>query len=234
MISETYSKKIDSCLNALAQLEIEVESIIKNYKDNKMPDSEINKSEFFNSILKKDLKQEHITYMNSKLEKLQHFRDHRKTYEYGIDLVLGWIIEDGILELLKQSEIHSILTGNDRYREFLHPRKISTQPDIEIEINKKNKKFLEIMFSWKDTWFKKGHIDLRDSKLKKLKEHKALFLGIEPISAVAFLMDFEKKQSGWKQTKISGYGGKMGYTNNKIKKHLKSLKDILKIVKNMN
>ena len=233
MISETYSKKIDSCLNALTQLEIQLETIIKNYKDKKMSESEIDKSEFFKSILKKDLKEEHITYMNNKLEKLQHFRDHRKPYEYGIDLVLGWIIEDGVLELLKQSEIHSILTGNDRYREFLHPRKISTQPDIEIETNKKNKKLLEIMFSWKDTWNKKGHIDLRDSKLKKLKEHKALFLGIEPISSLAFLIDFEKEQSDWEQTRISGYGGKIGYTNNNIKKHLKSLKDILKIVKNI-
>jgi len=233
MISETYSKKIDSCLNALTQLEIQLETIIKNYKDNKMPEYEIDKSEFFKSILKKDLKEEHITYMNNKLEKLQHFRDHRKPYEYGIDLVLGWIIEDGVLELLKQSEIHSILTGNDRYREFLHPRKISTQPDIEIETNKKNKKLLEIMFSWKDTWSKKGHIDLRDSKLKKLKEHKALFLGIEPISSLVFLIDFEKEQSDWEQTRISGYGGKIGYTNNNIKKHLKSLKDILKIVKNI-
>ena len=233
MISETYSKKIDSCLNALTQLEIQLETIIKNYKDKKMSESEIDKSEFFKSILKKDLKEEHITYMNNKLEKLQHFRDHRKPYEYGIDLVLGWIIEDGVLELLKQSEIHSILTGNDRYREFLHPRKISTQPDIEIETNKKNKKLLEIMFSWKDTWNKKGHIDLRDSKLKKLKEHKALFLGIEPISSLAFLIDFEKEQSDWEQTRISGYGGKIGYTNNNIKKHLKSLKNILKIVKNI-
>ena len=233
MISETYSKKIDSCLNALTQLEIQLETIIENYKDKKMSESEIDKSEFFKSILKKDLKEEYITYMNNKLEKLQHFRDHRKPYEYGIDLVLGWIIEDGVLELLKQSEIHSILTGNDRYREFLHPRKISTQPDIEIETNKKNKKLLEIMFSWKDTWSKKGHIDLRDSKLKKLKEHKALFLGIEPISSLAFLIDFEKEQSDWEQTRISGYGGKIGYTNNNIKKHLKSLKDILKIVKNI-
>ena len=233
MISETYSKKINSCLNALTQLEIQLETIIKNYKGNKMPESEIDKSEFFNSILKKNLKEEHITYMNNKLEKLQHFRDHRKPYEYGIDLVLGWIIEDGVLELLKQSEIHSILTGNDRYREFLHPRKISTQPDIEIETNKKNKKLLEIMFSWKDTWNKKGHIDLRDSKLKKLKEHKALFLGIEPMSSLAFLIDFEKEQSDWEQTRISGYGGKIGYTNNNIKKHLKSLKDILKIIKSI-
>ncbi len=233
MISETYSKKINSCLNALTQLEIQLETIIKNYKGNKMPESEIDKSEFFNSILKKDLKKEHITYMNNKLEKLQHFRDHRKPYEYGIDLVLGWIIEDGVLELLKQSQIHSILTGNDRYREFLHPRKISTQPDIEIETNKKNKKLLEIMFSWKDTWNKKGHIDLRDSKLKKLKEHKALFLGIEPMSSLAFLIDFEKEQSDWEQTRISGYGGKIGYTNNNIKKHLKSLKDILKIIKSI-
>ncbi len=233
MISETYSKKINSCLNALTQLEIQLETIIKNYKGNKMPESEIDKSEFFNSILKKNLKEEHITYMNNKLEKLQHFRDHRKPHEYGIDLVLGWIIEDGVLELLKQSQINSILTGNDRYREFLHPRKISTQPDIEIETNKKNKKLLEIMFSWKDTWNKKGHIDLRDSKLKKLKEHKALFLGIEPMSSLAFLIDFEKEQSDWEQTRISGYGGKMGYTNNNIKKHLKSLKDILKIIKSI-
>ena len=233
MISETYSKKIDSCLNALTQLEIQLETIIENYKDKKMSESEIDKSEFFKSILKKDLKEEYITYMNNKLEKLQHFRDHRKPYEYGIDLVLGWIIEDGVLELLKQSEIHSILTGNDRYREFLHPRKISTQPDIEIETNKKNKKLLEIMFSWKDTWNKKGHIDLRDSKLKKLKEHKALFLGIEPMSSLAFLIDFEKEQSDWEQTRISGYGGKIGYTNNNIKKHLKSLKDILKIIKSI-
>ena len=89
------------------------------------------------------------------------------------------------------------------------------------------------MFSWKDTWSKKGHIDLRDSKLKKLKEHKALFLGIEPISSLAFLMDFEEGYSDWEQTRISGYGGKVGFTNNNIKKHLKSLKDILKIIKNL-
>ena len=233
MISDTYSKKIDSCLNALDQLEIKVETIIQKYKNIKMPESEIIKSEFFKSILEKNLNDQHIIYMNNKLEKLQHFKDHRKPHEYGIDLVLGWIIEDGVLELLRQSEIHSILTGNDRYREFLHPRKISTQPDIEIKTNKTNKKLLEIMFSWKDTWSKKGHIDLRDNKLKKLVEHKALFLGIEPISCLAFLIDFAKEQKDWEKGRISGYGGKMGYTNNNIKKHLKNLKDILKIIKNI-
>ena len=233
MISETYSKKINACLKALDQFEIKVETLMKKYEDQKMPDSEILKKKLFISILTKNLDEEQINYINNKLEKLLHFMDHRKPYEYGIDLVLGWMIEDGILEFLRKSKIHSKLTGNDRFREFLHPRKISTQPDIEIETKKHNKKLLEIMFSWKDTWSKKGHIDLRDSKLKKLKEHKALFLGIEPISSLAFLMDFEKEHSDWEQTRISGYGGKVGFTNNNIKKHLKSLKDILKIIKNL-
>ena len=51
---------------------------------------------------------------------------------------------------------------------------------------------------------------LRDSKLKKLVEHKALFLGIEPISCLAFLIDFAKEQKDWEQGRIPGYGGKMG------------------------
>ena len=53
MISDTYSKKIDSCLNALDQLEIKVETIIQKYKNIKMPESEIIKSEFFKSILER-------------------------------------------------------------------------------------------------------------------------------------------------------------------------------------
>ena len=53
MISETYSKKIDSCLKALAQLEIKADSLFEKYGNNQMSDSEILKKDLFNSVLNK-------------------------------------------------------------------------------------------------------------------------------------------------------------------------------------
>jgi len=235
MISETYIKKIDSTINVLEQFEISLEKLLEKYEQQEMPDSKINRKVFFQTICEKKITKEQKSYMENKLKKLQHFRDRREPFEYGIDLILGWIIEDCILEILKKFKIEAELSGNDRYREFLHPKKISTQPDIKIKTKEKIEKPLEIMCSLQGTWNKKGHVDLRASKYNKLIDHKSLFLGIEPASSFGFFFDFDKDndQNDWVKTHIPGYGGKEGFTNNNIKKHLITFKDILSIFENL-
>ena len=94
MISETYSKKIDSCIKALNLLKINRASILQKHENIQMPDSDILKKDLFNSVLDKNLNGKQITYMNSKC-KLVRFRDGRDSYEYGIDLIQAGYLKMG-------------------------------------------------------------------------------------------------------------------------------------------
>jgi len=140
--------------------------------------------------------------------------------------MLGWLIEDAVILLMKEKGKKAILSGEDRFREFLAPRKISTQPDIKF-MSKSGERMLEIFSDWKGTWRDKNHADLRDNKYAKLNQHKALMIGIAPISLEGFLVDFGKGSHGFVESFIPAYR-KQGYTCKGIRSFLQPLASVIK------
>ena len=222
-LSETYSNKVDSCVKAINSLGYGVSNLIKKYKGQHFPNGP-EKSGCFTEVISKELSEETSEYLQ-KMCDLAHLRDTRTPQEYGIDLILGWLIEDAVLYLLKKKGKKAILSGHDRFREFLPARKISTQPDIRVRFNC-GERMLEVFSDWKGTWHKANHADLRDNKYNKLKEEKAIMVGIAPTTSEGFLIDFAEDE-GFEEGFIPAYR-KTGYTYTGVRSILRPLEEVTK------
>lgn len=220
-LSETYSNKVNSCINSISCLGYDISDIIKKYEGQYFPNGP-EKSACFSQVVSEELSKETYDYLQ-KMCNLTHYRDSRTPQEYGIDLILGWLIEDTILSLLKEKGKKAILSGYDRFREFLPARKISTQPDIRVQFNC-GERFLEVFSDLKGTWRNKNHADLRDNKYNKLKEEEAVMIGIASTTSEGFLIDFAKDE-GFEESFIPAYH-KTGYTYFGVRSILRPLNEV--------
>jgi len=119
--SSVYEAKIDSCIQATELLGVSVSQVLQKYRTETMPDSNISREDLFSRIISKSSTEEHFDYVTNKCN-LVHHMDSRTAFEYGVDLVLGWIIEDAAISALSQNGKVAVLSGEDRYREFLNPQ----------------------------------------------------------------------------------------------------------------
>ncbi len=222
LLSEVYSKKVDSCIQAIGHLKCDLQRMMQKYEGEHF-DGGPEKSICFARIIEKQLDDDTRDYLNQRCN-LPHLRNGRPAYEYGIDLMLGWLIEDAVLLVLEERGRRPVLSGHDRYREFLTPRKISTQPDIRVEFAS-GARLLEVFADWKGTWRSKNHADLRDNKYAKVKREQAVMLGIAPITAEGFLIDFAKDDL-FEPSYIGGYR-KMGYTFKGVRTVLMPLEKVI-------
>jgi hypothetical protein len=220
MYNQTYSNKIQSCKTAIELIGVDPVALSLCYSGASFRASDISKSALFRQVVVGQLSLENEVFLNDRCN-LGHFKDSRKGYEYGTDLILGWLIEDAILERIRISGRIAILSGEDRYREFLSPREISTQPDIRIG-NDDNQRLLEVFADWKGHWRTKGTADLRDNKFNKLRFERALMLGISPTTSEGFVIDFSNDDAGFREAFIPAYG-KTGYTTTRIQEYLQPL-----------
>lgn len=149
------------------------------------------------------------TYAN--LISCRHNRDSRTPIEYGRDLVASWIFEDTLVQKLAESGLTSSLAGADRNREVLATTKVSASSDCRISDAGKSR-FLEIMSDYTGWWERTGHIDLRDSKYKKLQAEDALFLGVCTTSNKFILLDFTTDLGATYIPAHIPYGGKPAYS----------------------
>jgi hypothetical protein len=216
-LTDEYSMKVDSCVYSVSSLGSSVNDVCASYGGTRFPESTVEKKEAFEQVIAKELSPPVHEYFTTKCS-LTYHRDRRQPHEYAVDLVLGWIVEDAVVKAIERAGTLVVLNGHDRYREFLSPRKISTQPDMIIQ-GKKSNRLLEIFSDWKDTWKKKGHADLRDNKFERLVAEKALLLGIAPISQQGFLIDMAIDDGGFQSAFIPAYQ-KMGYTTTEIRERL--------------
>jgi len=226
-LSEVYLQKIGACLKSIKLMKSTPIEVLSKYEGQDFPDSSVSKRTIFNEVLEGNLSTTTIHFLNESCN-LPHHRDRREPFEYAVDLVLGWLIEDAVLARIDASGTTCLLSGHDRYREFLHPRKISTQADICIEVNGKDK-LLEVFSDWKGTWRKRNHADLRDNKYKKLVEDNAFLLGIAPLTQEGFLFDFEHESMSFHANFIPAYR-KSGFTNREIRERLRPLDEILELI----
>ena len=216
-LTNDYSEKIDACINSVKSLEVSPKSILERYGSISFEDSEVLKRDAFNQVLKKSLSKEVFDLFHDRCN-LSWLKDRREPFEYAIDLILGWIIEDAIVTHVGRRGLDVELDGEDRYREFLTPQKISTQPDLKIT-NGRESRVVEVFSDWKGTWRRKGHADLRDSKWRKLRHEGALMLGIAPHNSEGFLLDFAEGDNDFVESFIPAYR-KNGYTNSNIQESL--------------
>lgn len=72
------------------------------------------------------------------LSSCKHNRDRRSNLEYGKELILGWILEDYIINLLEnKEEVNVSKTGSDAQRQLLSKNKVSSTPDLQLKVRNK-------------------------------------------------------------------------------------------------
>jgi hypothetical protein len=223
-LAEEYQEKAIQCLESIELLGSDRDAILDSYSDHYFNDSKLEKSLALGEVLSGRVSEPVAAYLNTKCD-LTHHRDRRTAVEYAVDLVLGWIIEDALLDCLRRRGVVSSLAGQDRNREFLSPREISTQPDLVAQIGDE-RRLVEVFADWRNTWSQRGHADLRDNKFDSLIKGQALLFGIAPRSALGFLMVFPEASSSWEASYIPAYR-KNGYSCRSIRDHLRPLDSVL-------
>lgn len=176
-------------------------------------------------IINDSLYKEDIDYLNQKLN-LFHLKDKRTPQEYACDLILGWVIEDAVYDLLKEIGAEPKLESGDKLREFL--RRPAASPDLKIRTGNSFVK-LELVEDFTGYWKKNERIELRDNKYDNIKKEHGIILGLDFKEKRFFLLPAEnseakKIESHWP------YGGKPAYSINLEKVNWFDLKNMRPIL----
>ena len=94
-------------------------------------------------IFNDEITNEDEEYVKSLLETAYHRRDNRSSLEYACDLMIGWVLEDCIVELLNMEGYETILNSADRDRKILTKPKADSDLKImvdgeEVELTESN------------------------------------------------------------------------------------------------
>lgn len=203
--------KVKSCVRAIELLGIEDSELFSRYQGHRFRGAAVEKASLFQSVFSGTVTAQQAEFLGDVCN-LPYHRDTRSSVEYGIDLALGWLIEDALAHRLKRAGAKVSLTGHDREREYLLAHEISQEPDLRISWLEAERR-VEVMCDWLDTWRTRDHLDLRDRKFARLQSEKALLFGIAPGSASGLVLSAAAESGAFRfNSSIQGYGGKPGYT----------------------
>ena len=113
------------------------------------------------------MKGELTSTLDDILNLCRHNRDGRSNLQYAQDLILGWILEDYIIERFQTSDVVFIKTGGDADRKFLVGTKVTSDSDYEVHISG-NRFFVDLAHDFNLFWRNKRACHLRDNKLLNL------------------------------------------------------------------
>ena len=123
-------------------------------------------------------------HLNTLLKGTDHHRDFRDNRGYAFNIILNWLVEDLIYEvLLNDFNIEKV--GSDNKRELLQGARVTSEPDLLI--NESPKIWIEVIANYpingfSSFWEKEFYFDLRDNKFKSLSkksaEDKVIILGV--------------------------------------------------------
>lgn len=147
-------------------------------------------TELCSNVLSDGLTKEDRDYLNEKLD-LAHLKDSRRPVEYACDLIVGWVLEDGILRILKEEmELETTLSSADKNRKFL--KSPDATPDMTVIKSDGTKIPLELAQDFTGYWQRKGKIDLRDNKYVNIKEEDGVLLGLDFENEDFFVVDISE------------------------------------------
>ncbi len=191
-ISEKYTKKAKAVEQIIAELGADWAHILDRYAGQTFTNG-LDKVEVFSAVLASDNSNGIIGSLNDRLtDGFGHMRGSRTGFEYGADLVLGWIVEDALDEALTRLEIHHRLDGADSSRDFLPSRKVKASADFVVG---KGDRKLELATDLTGFWKRENRYDMRDSKFQTLKSENAVLFLIDIIEKRSAVIDLAKTGS---------------------------------------
>ena len=126
------------------------------------------------------------------IQSCHHNRDARSPLQYAMDLAASWVMEDYIIEQLRNNGLIVSRAVEDKERIILAGAKVSSNSDCLVELDGKCRK-LELMNDYKGYWNRYKKMDLRDDKFIKLQNEKSLFLGVSTSDKKYLLLNFAKE-----------------------------------------
>lgn len=145
-------------------------------------------------ILDDKVTSEEEKYIESVLGYARHRRDKRSSLEYACDLMVGWLLEDCIVEVLNNLGYDTSLNGADRNRKLLLDP--TTDSDLKVSINGKDI-LIEQVNDFTGYWIKTKHVPLRDNKYLNLKKENSLLFGIDFKNDLFFILDVSKTNANY-------------------------------------
>jgi len=197
---------------------LSTEEVFAKYENKFFENYEYSKKMFFDDVVFNKIQNQDEKYIIEKCQSLKHHMDRRSPLDYGLDLVYGWIIEDIIEKLLSNSGFDVVVSSADANREFLTSSMIKSSSDFLVSKNGQRRE-IEILVDWKETWFKYNHLDLRDNKYLNLKNNNAILLGVSPQSNNFLLIDLSKPNLPFRENFIKAYN-KNGFSIMDVQKYL--------------
>ena len=153
-------------------------------------------------------------HLNTLLKGTDHHRDFRDNRGYAFNIILNWLVEDLIYEvLLNDFSIQKV--GSDNKRELLQGSRVTSEPDLLI--NENPKIWIEVIANYpinnfSSFWEKEFYFDLRDNKFKSLLgkslEDKVIVLGVVVKKKSFFIKTISEKQEFRSIKKEANFGYK--------------------------
>lgn len=164
------------------------ETIASRYRGQRFGD--IPKDQVFLEFLTNDIGPKTLAVIESLCddEALSHLRDRRNPMDYAMELVIGWIMEDAVIHSLSSLGVDVSSAGTDRERNFLASGEISNSGDLKVRLNGHEHR-MEIVTDFGNYWARTDECDLRDGKLRSLRDEEAWLLGVSLQKPSAFLLD---------------------------------------------
>lgn len=218
--------KSELCRAAFADLGVSLENTVAAYADRPFYDTGLMKSSFIQQVMVGRIDRRLATVVADRCN-LPHLRDRRSALDYGLNLVLGWLVEDAVAEWFRRSGATVTATGADSERDFLERWQVSQAADLHVASGY-GRRSVEVLCDWKDTWRNGDHLDLRDNKYGQLRGEHALLVGLAPKSGSALVIDLGADEEEFRRNaSIPGYGGKPGFTLVGVRRILRPTADAL-------
>lgn len=225
-VSSDTMAKSELCRAIYSDLGLSLEAAIAVYADRPFYDTGFTKSSFIQQVLIGRIDRRMATVVADRCN-LPHLRDRRSALDYGLNLVLGWLVEDAVAEWFRRSGATVTATGSDSGRDFLERWQVSQAADLRVSSGS-GLRSVEVLCDWKDTWRNGDHLDLRDNKFGQLRGEDALLLGLAPKRSSAIVIDLGADGDGFRRSSsIPGYGGKPGFTFDGVRRYLKPTSEAL-------
>ena len=191
-----FDEKLDLVIDLLNDNEINIHKLISKYQD----------APLVSKLLGLDttITQQDLNELEQKLAGNEHHKDFRDTVSFARNLVVNWLIEDAIVILAERNDLKVNHTGKDGKRELLQGWRANSDPDLEFTLDE-SKLWVEVIANFPTAnfdsyWEQSGEFDLRDYKLKTLKDkaknQKTIVLGINVKQKKFFTFQIHENTEG--------------------------------------
>jgi hypothetical protein len=153
-----------------------------------------------------DVSSNNQDYLN-KLRQIQNSnQDSRSPKQFSKDLILGWLIEDALLELLQQNNFQAQLNGGDSDRVIeTNLSNVSTDADLKVNGNA-----VEVVTDYGGWWQSHDEMHIREWKVDNMNNNDYL-IGIDLDSQSIFFSKFKDIDIVQHIESYKPYGGQPVY-----------------------